>query len=233
MLLLCVCLSPASLAAELFLTTENTPPMNMLDPSTHQASGISVDKVVELMRRAKQAYSISFFPWARAYQMAVRDMDTCVFSTTRTTEREDQFQWVGPLATNDWVVFGRADDAPKPKKIDDLRGHTVGSYLGDAIGDFLIKQDVKVNYANADENNPEKLILKRIDYWATGRLLGQYLIQKKGLQGKIVPLFAFNHTDLYLACQLGVDKQQIDLFNRILRQMDADGTSAAIERKYQ
>jgi polar amino acid transport system substrate-binding protein len=79
----------------------------------------------------------------------------------------------------------------------------------------------------------QKLLRNRIDFWATGDLLGKYLIGKAGLTGQIVPLFKFELSELYVACNRSMNPQRADEFNRILKEMDRDGSSAAIERKYQ
>ena len=103
-------LAPAAVAnGELTLTTENYPPFNMLDDDTGRIVGISTDIVRAVMTRAGQSYNMSFLPWQRAFNDALTKSNTCVFSTTETKERLPQFKWVGPLVSNNWILFGRAD----------------------------------------------------------------------------------------------------------------------------
>lgn len=218
---------------KLTLTTEDAPPFNMLDTRTGAISGISTEKVIELMRRAHEPYTLTSYPWSRAYKLARQAKDTCVFSTTRTPARESLFKWVGPLVKNDWVVYARADDARHPKALEDLRPYVLGGYLNDAVGIFLKERGFVVDFANYDAQNLQKLMLKRIDFWATGEPQGQYLLTRSGYRGQIVPLFKFNHTELYLACNRAVDGQLIDHLNALLQEMNKDGSSAAIERRYQ
>ena len=52
------------------------------------------------------------------------------------------------------------------------------------------------------------------------------------LREQIVPLFPFNNTEMYLACNKGMAQKRIDRFNQILHQMERDGTTHAIEQKY-
>ncbi|MBI3145990.1 MAG: ABC transporter substrate-binding protein [Pseudogulbenkiania sp.] len=217
----------------LTLATEEAPPFNMMDPRTGAISGIATDKVIELMRRAVEAYTLAAYPWSRAYLMALQNKDTCVFSTTRTPERESHFKWVGPLVRNDWVVYARADDTRHPKTLTDLHPYVLGGYRDDAVGVFLKARGFKVDFASYDAQNVQKLMLKRIDFWPTGELSGQYLIRQNGYRGQIVPLFTFHHTELYLACNPAIEVQRIERLNRLLQEMNQDGTSAAIERRYQ
>lgn len=219
--------------AALTLTTEEYPPFNMMDARTKTLVGISVEKVTELMRRAHEPNTLDLYPWPRAYQMALQSGDTCVFSTTRTPEREALFAWIGPLVRNDWVIFARADDLRKPKSLADLHPYTLGGYNKDAVGEFLKLQGYKVDFADNDAQNVPKLLAKHIDFWATGELMGHYLAGKAGASIKIVPLFRFKQTELYLACNPSMAPAKVEEFNRILKDMDRDGASAAIERKYQ
>jgi polar amino acid transport system substrate-binding protein len=220
-------------SAALTLTTEEYPPYNMLDERTREPTGITVDKVVELMHRAHEPFTITSYPWQRAYRLALDMENACVFSTSRTPEREALFTWIGPLAQSDWAIFARADDDRKPKSLEDVRPFTIGGYNQAATGEYLKLRGYKVDLAISDALNPQKLLRNHIDFWATGDLLGKYLIKKAGLTDQIVSLFKFELSELYMACNLAMNPQRAERFNRILKEMDSDGSSAAIERKYQ
>jgi polar amino acid transport system substrate-binding protein len=232
--ILALCLNAHAKAADttLIFTTENYPPFNMVDPNNDNISGISTEKVKEIMHRAGETYTITAYPWARSFQMARTDANTCVFSTTRSPEREAMFKWVGPLVKNNWYIFARADDRRKPKSLEDLRPYVMGTYRNDAVAEFLTSKGFKTDIANADIDNPRKLLLQRFDFWATGELLGLAILKSQGLQGKIVPRFHFNQTEMYLACHTGIATERIEHFNQILKDMERDGTAAAIEKKY-
>ncbi len=230
MLLLALC--RIATAGSIALTTEDYPPFNMVDRSTGKISGIASDKVFTLMQRAGQPYTVNVFPWSRAYQMAQRLPNTCVFSTTRTPEREPMFKWVGPLVKNNWVLFARADDPRKPNSLEALAPYVLGVYRNDAVGEFLQANGFKTDVATLDSDNPRKLLLHRFDFWATGELLGQAILKNQGLSGQIVPRFQFKRTEMYLACHLAFDQAKIDHLNQVLKQMEQDGTAARIEAKY-
>lgn len=222
----------AAQAVTLNLTTEDYPPFNIVDARTGQISGIATEKVQELMHRAGEVVSISAFPWSRSFQMGQKLPNTCVFSTTRTPEREPMFKWVGPLVKNRWVIFARADDGRNPKTLEDLRPYVLGVYRNDAVGEYLAGKGFKTDVANMDADNPRKLLIGRFDFWATGELLGLEILRNQGLGEQIVPLFPFNNTEMYLACNKGMAQKRIDRFNHILHQMERDGTAQAIEKKY-
>lgn len=220
-------------AQTLNLVTEHYPPYNFVDAQTTKISGMSTDKIVELMRRTKTSYQLATFPWARALQMAREDQHTCIFSTTRTADREARFKWVGPLVKkNDWTVFARADDQRKPANFEALRPYLIGAYRKAAVADFLALKAYRSELANVDADNPRKLLHQRFDYWATGRLSGLAILQEQKLSKDIVPLFDFHQVEMYLACHPGMSADKIRQLNLALRGMERDGTVAAIEARY-
>jgi polar amino acid transport system substrate-binding protein len=221
-----------SIGQAITIATEDYPPFNFIDLQSKKVVGISADKVSIMMQRAGLKYTIESFPWTRAYQMAEQAADTCVFSTVKNAEREKLFQWVGPLGTNNWTIYVRSTSKSTAQSLEDLRPYTIGVYRNSAIGTYLQQLGFNLDWANYDSENPRKLVYGRFDYWASGELMGQYHINHAGLRGQIVPIFKFNSAEMYLACNLGMPTATINKLNQILKEMDRDGTSNAIERKY-
>jgi polar amino acid transport system substrate-binding protein len=232
-LLLPILADNAAQAAALHLVTEDYPPYNMVDAKTRAITGISTDKVAEIMRRAGESYSLAAYPWSRAFHMGQSDADTCVFSTARTPQREKLFRWVGPLVSRyTWVIFGRADDSRRPQSLEELRPFVIGAYRKGAAAEFLAAKGFNTDLANYDSDNPRKLLYGRFDFWAAGKSHGQAILQNQGLSAQVLPLFEFHRGEMYLACQRSMDEERVERYNRILREMEKDGTAAAIERKY-
>jgi len=120
-MLLCCMIGLNARAEALLLTTEEAPPFNYTSEDGKSITGSATEIVREAFRRAGLAYRIEIYPWARAYHLAQTEADTCVFSTTRTEEREKLFRWVGPVATSEWVMIARADDEIRLKTLDATR----------------------------------------------------------------------------------------------------------------
>ena len=217
-------------ARQLMLTTENYPPFNMQEGASKQIIGISTDIVRKLMVRAGIDYSIKFLPWQRAYGMALNEEDTCVFSTTETADRKPQFKWVGPLVSNDWTFFGRADSDLRIESLEDAREYVVGGYKGDAVAIFLEQQGFDLDLASHDHVNPAKLAAGRFDIWATGNYLGPYLARQAGVA--IKPLHTFKETVMSLACNRSLDDALVERLNTILQEMVEEGSVAEVVAKY-
>lgn len=214
------------------LYTENYPPFNIVSQDKNTVSGIASDKVRELMRRAGDSYKLHVVPWARSMAMVQSQAGSCMYSTARTPNREQRYQWVGPLVRNNFAIFGRARAAHAAKKVEDLKSHVIGTKRQDASSEYFAALGYAIDPVVADVDNPRKIMRGRFDYWATGELLGLELIREQHLSADIVPLFVFMQIDMYLSCNRGMDKATIERWNQILKTMEQDGTSAAIEKKY-
>ena len=231
--LLCIglLLSNCAWAEPLILTTEDAPPTNFSLDGGKTITGSATDIVRELFKRAAIEYTIAMYPWERAINMAENEKNTCVYSTTRTEAREKKFQWVGPVAPNDWVMFALADSKITVKTLDDAKKYKVGGYRGDAVALYLEEQKFKLDNGANDEQSAQKLQAGRIDIWATGVQIGPWHAKTYGI--KIKPLLTFKSTELYVACNLGVAPATIDKLSKTMAAMVKDGTTSAIHKKYQ
>lgn len=222
--------APAAQAAQrLILVTEEYPPYNMTD-GAGKIVGVSTGIVSALMAEVGYAYDIQMVPWARAIVMASSHPDTCVFSMSRTPEREATYKWIGPLVYNDWTLFAREGTA-KPLRIEDVGKASIGTYQGDAIVAYLEARGFNLDVASSDDLNPKKLMHARIDYWATGRLIGEYRLRQQGIRG-IVPVLNFNRTEMYLACHKSLPDDEVQRLNRALVGMHKRGQVGKIYAEY-
>jgi polar amino acid transport system substrate-binding protein len=216
-LLLAGLCSVAGAADKLTITTELAPPTSML----------------EMLTRVGVDFEISMLPWKRAYSAALTNPSTCVYSTTRTPEREHLFKWVGPTDEGDWVLMGVAGRKYNLRTLEDARNLRIGTQFGDARNDYLRAHGFETDAAHTDTINPQKLLLGRIDLWAASMRRGTTALAARGLAGKIVPVLVFNHIQVYLACNVSVPDALIERMNATLEAMARDGTSRRIDRKYE
>lgn len=231
-LLLAVSLGLAQAAPpSLYIATESSPPASMIEGRT--VIGSSTEKVREIMARSSLAYRIDLLPWKRAYTSALRRSNGCVYSTTRTPEREPLFRWIGPLDEAEWVLLARADRGYRFNTLEDARGLRIGTYNGDAREDYLRARGFQVDSANNDLINPRKLLMNRIDLWAASLRRGSYVLEQNGWNASIVPVLTFRTVQVYLACNKDVPEATVIRMQDALDTMERDGTSGRIERKYE
>jgi polar amino acid transport system substrate-binding protein len=215
----------------LYLMTETTPPISMLEGKKIIGSG--TEKVEEIMARTGTSYRLELLPWKRAYTVLQQRADACLYSTTRTPERDPLFQWVGPTDEADWVLLGRSDRNYNLRVLDDARGLRIGTYIGDARDTYLRQRGFQVDPAPNDLLNPDKLLLDRIDLWAASLRRGSGGLKRADWAEKIVPVLTFNKVGVYLACNRAVPEQLIARMNAALDTMNRDGTSRRIDAKYE
>lgn len=212
------------------LMTEMSAPYSMREGG--RVVGISTDMVREILERSGVAYSIDVLPWKRAYTQALERQDGCVYSTTRTPEREPLFKWIGPIGEADWVLMARADRKLNPQTLDDARPYRIGTYNGDARDVYLRERGFHVDPAPNDLTNPRKLMLGRIDLWAASTRRSGSLLARLGYAGKIVPVLVFNRIHLYLACNRAVPDELVTRMNGAVEAMERDGSARAILHRY-
>jgi polar amino acid transport system substrate-binding protein len=214
----------------LYLTTEAAAPHSMLEG--RRVVGIGTDTVREIMGRARIEHTIELLPWKRAYTAALERSDTCVFSTTRTPERETLFKWIGPIGEADWVLMGRADRKLQLNTLDEARRFRIGTYNGDARDLYLRERGFDVDPAPNDLINPRKLMADRIDLWAASIRRGSAALARMGYADKIVPVLVFNRIRVYLACNRDVPDALTTRMEAALESMERDGTLQRILHRY-
>jgi polar amino acid transport system substrate-binding protein len=222
--------SRAQPAPRLFLTTEAAPPYSVREGE--RVVGIGADTVREIMVRAHIEYTIDMLPWKRAYTAALERHDTCVFSTTRTPEREPLFKWIGPIGEADWVLMGRADRKLHLDSLEDARRYRIGTYNGDARDQYLRARNFNVDPAPNDLLNLRKLMAGRIDFWAASIRRGSATLERMGYADKIVPVLVFNRIRVYLACNRAVPDELTARMSSALASMEQDGTVERILHRY-
>lgn len=223
--------APVRRPVALYITTEAAAPSSMHD-SEGRVVGISTDKVRAALDRAGLAYTIDLLPWKRAYAAARDRPDACVYSTTRTPERELLFKWVGPIDSAEWVLMARANRRFSLRTLEDARPYRIGTYNGDARDEYLRSRGFRVDPAPNDLTNPKKLLLGRIDLWAAALRAGSPVLQQNNWAGQIVPVLVFQRFDVYLACNRVLPDELIARLNSAFGALERDGTMGRIERAY-
>jgi len=218
------------------LFTENFPPISMIVDASKNSSdpdnitGISSLIIKELFNRAKIDYTLELVPWKRAYESALLNADTGVFSATRTEEREDLFRWVSPLIQNNWVLMGRVDSGIVLNSLEEASQYRIGGYLGDAIAGYLEGEGLFIRYVSNDVLNVRKLARNRIDLWPVVRLKGHWLARSEG--ESVEELFIIKSTVAGLALNKNVDVSVVKRLQSVLDEMHRDGTIKSIKQKF-
>ncbi|KAA0009696.1 transporter substrate-binding domain-containing protein [Billgrantia pellis] len=216
------------LGGTIAFNTEEYPPYNF-----KEADGTITGRSTELLRAAlddaKLSADFRLLPWARAFTEAQLRERHCVYSTTRTPEREPLFTWVGPLTTSTWAAYTLADSAIEAASLDDLSELRVGSFREDAVGQFAARRGVPIVVASAERENIARLRAGMIDAWVTGERTARFLAEEAGVE--LRRLFDFQEVELYLACHPSVPDPFIARLQAALdRQLAAEAATEQAAR---
>ena len=215
--------SAACAAQPLYFTTDQ--PIAEPAPQYRHLPHFTSD-VRSVATRAGIDYRITRYPWKRAYAMALERKDACVFLTTRTPEREKLFKWVGPIRESEWVLAGRSGVDYGIKSLEDARKYRIGTFIGDARHEYLRSRGFNVDVVQDDNVNPEKLLLGRIDLWASASWTGGPAEYLSLYPDRIVAVLKFNTVGLYLACNRAVPDATIARLNRAAAEFRAERAHA-------
>ena len=227
----CLLAPLAAQAESIKLIIQEFAPFSYTDSKTGEIRGFLVDKIMEIMKRAGETPAISSTSLARGLNNTLHDDNTGLFGFRRTPERENFYHWVGPLTTDQWVLYRRKDDPRVLKRFEDAKEWRIGSYRNAATGLQLTDQGYHIVFAGEDEENPRLLVNKRLDYWIVSELHGMYIAEQQGVAKDIATAIRYKTIELNMLCNIHMDKQRIELFNKLNKAIDADGTMGKILRK--
>lgn len=112
------------------------------DPKTGKIEGSSVEILKLMCKRAGLKCIQKITNWSVASQRAMYEKNVGVHSMLRSTEREENYQWVGPLYEDKILLIARRDHTINPTLLLNIVGAQVGYYsvsLLQAEG-FIVKQ---------------------------------------------------------------------------------------------
>lgn len=186
---------------EFRVVTTNFPPYSMEVDGT--VRGVAADLVQAVLDDLGVRTSIDVFPWARAYETALRGPRVLIFQIARTPEREQQFKWVGQVASYDVHLYRRADRAEiAPSGLDQAARWKIGGLLKDVKTQYLQEQGVPVTTYSDEANGLPMLLGGRIDLMPSDR---QAMLHRLALAGlppdQVVPVLRLDaiSSPLYMA----------------------------------
>lgn len=196
---------------KLYIFTEHYPPYNSSTTGqgfAHQAediSGLCAEMVKAMMARTDLEYVMKMRAWSLGYDRVQRQPNHALFCTGRTEEREDRFEWVGPLASIQWTLFAAPESEITLASLEDARDYSIAGYKGDIMSEYLVSQGFDVVMGMNGEMNPRRLMLGQVDLWVTDGLNGPLIAeQKQGVSG-LRPVLVFRETPMYLAVNKDTD----------------------------
>ncbi len=221
------------LSAELMILTENLPPLNFIKDGV--LMGPAVDIVKEIQHRVSSREQIQVYPWARAYKLALEEENIVIFGMARTEVRNENFYWIGPIAQKRDILAAKTKSGLKINSIEDAKKvDHIGTLRGDAKEIYLQRHGfTNIVSTHDDQNNVNKLLLGRIDLWAT-KIPGlkTICILAGADYHEIVEVYDLRKSEIYIAISKKTSEILVqswaDSFNDLLE----DGTVLKIKSKW-
>lgn len=123
-------------------------------------------EVVELsLRRAGLSdYRINLYPWARSYDMALKEPNVLIYLMARTPAREQQFKWVGEIMKIQYYFYQLKSRRILLKNLDDARNFTIGVMRDDVRHQYLKAKGFTRLVVSAQQgDNFSKLLTGQVD----------------------------------------------------------------------
>ncbi|WP_046112864.1 substrate-binding periplasmic protein [Aquincola tertiaricarbonis] len=220
--------APAVAAAQTIQVVTEATPWTYLEGG--RVAGPATEIVTTALQRAGLTdTSINLYPWARAYDLALKEPHTLIFLIARTPAREAQFKWVGEFMKIDYhfyrlktqadVVVGRLDDA---------RRYTVGVTRDDLRHQYLQQRGFSKLVVSAHNmDNFRKLIAGQVQLMPMPEddalaLCREARFDCAGLEK--VHTLADMSTGIHAAYSLATPDAVVDRTRQAFDKLRADGT---------
>ena len=123
-------------------------------------------EVVELsLKRAGLVdYQINLYPWARSYDMALKEPNVLIYLIARTPAREPQFKWAGEIMKMQYHLYKLKDRNVVVKNLEDARNFTIGVMRDDVRHQYLKEKGFTRLVVSAQSvDNFRKLLSGQVD----------------------------------------------------------------------
>jgi polar amino acid transport system substrate-binding protein len=235
---LALCASAVS-AKELRLLAAELPPYTYQVPSASVSEqpgpgrGVIHDAVVEMARRVGHSGRIEYMPWFRAQEIARSEPDVGILALTRSPEREDGYLWLVKVMDDDLVLVGAPGvDVSDLSKVRDRPVGLLASSGAEALARGLGFS--RMSPQREEWMNATRIRERRIDAWIAPRAMVIHAVRE--VRGNL-DVLQFGHvirtSALYLAASKNLPEAQARRWREAFAAMQADGTMAAIRRRYE
>lgn len=223
-------ISSSNASEKITVVTEEWSPYNFL-LNDNTISGIATERVKRVMKQAQLDYSITLYPWARAYNLALKQPNTLIYSIVRSPERNQLFHWLCPLIPTPGLFFFALKDNSQIKinQLDDAKAYTVGTTRNDFFTLYLHEKGFtpgKNLYISAnDDISIAQLINNKVDLIIDSHAAITARLNKiGGKKAQVRALFkleTIQSLDICMALNLATPIDTVNKISKALKQVNA------------
>lgn len=201
---------------DLKVVTENHPPVQF--EVDGEVKGYATEILHEILGKAKLSASIESLPWARAYNRALNEKNTLIYSMLRTENREDKFHWIGPISQlNVGVLAHRERTDINPSNLEEAKKFIFGTIRDSYAHTYLVEQgfseDSNLFLAATTHEQVDLFVKKRVDLLLTDPIAIRHRFKEKSYPVENIKVLFWVPDltkDLYLAAGKKTDMFLVD-----------------------
>ena len=221
------------------IVTEHLPPFQI--DNNGKVSGFATEIVETALEQTQLDFAITSYPWTRAYNMAPKMDNTCIYSIARTPEREKLFQWIHAIATTNSTFIGLKKSNIVLNTIEDAKKYRIAVLRDDATHQALINKGFEEGKNLFIVNNTYsllKLLVQRntIDLILADTVTVKFRAQYDNIDPAIFkPLLHLNKKpfNFYFACSQSTPTTVVDKIKRAFIHIKDSGQQHAITQHWQ
>ncbi|WP_434647786.1 substrate-binding periplasmic protein [Pseudomonas sp. D1-2] len=173
-------------------------------------------------------FHMALYPWARAYEMALREPNVLIFPLDRTPAREQLFKWVGEIHRSTSRLYKLRDTASIAiGTLEEAKQYSIGVVRNDAKQVYLQGRGFSRLVVSANNHdNFQKLLNRQVQLVPmpenTARLMSQDARIDFNLLEEVYALDEQPHR-VYLAFSLSTPDETVAKAQRAFEQLKASG----------
>lgn len=211
------------------VVTEQWKPFSFEENGVVKGSATKIARAV--LERAGIKYSITVYPWARAYKTALKRDFVLLFAVVRTQEREPLFKWVGQVAPTDKSSFYKLSRRTNivVNSLDEAKKYIIGANIDSDKHQFLVKNGFEhLGLVSDQALSPKQLSAGHIDLWIMHDINMKALMESANFApGEIVKVFTAYESRPFMAFSNGTPD---DLVAKTVRAYDELVSEGKIEK---
>ena len=181
-----------------------------------------------LQRAGLNDYSVSLYPWARAYDMALQEKNVLIYLIARTPERETRFKWVGEVERIDYPMYKLRERTDiQVRDLQEAKHYSIGVVRDDVRHQYLKEQGfTKLVVSANNRDNFQRLLNQQVQLIPMPESDVAMQCQDAHfdcalLEKTFTPELT---TNLYMAYSLGTDDEIVARTREAFDNLKTDGT---------
>ena len=220
------------------LFTEHSPPSSYVEGTgtDFNLKGTSIEILNEIMVRTGYVNNINITIWNDGYAIAQYLPNSAIFATARTPERENMFQWVGPISTNRTYFYTLTNSGLNIQTVEQAKAlNSVATPSGWFTHQYLLNNNFTNIVATAltSEDAFNQLINGEVDAILLPEIDLKWLAETNNIpDGNLTQHLHVMDYNSYIAFSPTTPKSTVQQWQNILDQMKSDGTFSTIWNKW-